>query len=197
MKHRPLRHGSAYALACLFQIVWLEGCLYDKNNRCGPNLVLSADRLSCRCPDATLPGPDGTCPSLTIGAPCETSSECPGDLAHCKLPEGYCTKLGCAESEECGSGFACVPGALGEGGASNPSSSEVTFCQRPPRGLGQTCESAADCAGTEATWCDIFMTCSVIGCDLAADDCFPGYECCDVSSFGVPEPLCVQAGSCQ
>jgi hypothetical protein len=60
------------------------------------------------------------------------------------------------------------------------------------------CETPDDCAGTEATFCDSFMThsCQVQGCQVDPNDCFAGFECCDLSAFGLPEPLCIPTGAC-
>jgi hypothetical protein len=37
--------------------------------------------------------------------------------------------------------------------------------------------------------------CLVQGCSLDPDDCFAGYECCDLSMFGIPQ-ICVPKGTC-
>jgi hypothetical protein len=64
--------------------------------------------------------------------------------------------------------------------------------------MTKPCTSEADCAGTEATYCDIFVSrsCLVQGCSLDPDNCFEGWECCDLSAFGIPMPLCLPLGAC-
>jgi hypothetical protein len=86
---------------------------------------------------------------------------------------------------------------LGVGGS--PVEDPGTGTEVPPVGLAKPCTSAADCAGTEATYCDTFVTmgCLVEGCNLEVDDCYTGYECCDLSAFGIPLPLCIEEGQCQ
>ena len=68
---------------------------------------------------------------------------------------GYCTNVGCA-ANECMGGYACDTVAM------------PTYCARPPDGAGKSCASDADCAGTEATWCDIYQShvCYVQGCEF-------------------------------
>jgi hypothetical protein len=36
----------------------------------------------------------------------------------------------------------------------------------------------------------------VQGCTLMPDNCFVGTECCDLSSFGIAQPLCIAEGQC-
>jgi hypothetical protein len=99
---------------------------------------------------------------------------------------GYCTSAGCADSEECPDGFACSD----EGGE--------RYCERPPTGQGAACQSAADCADFEATYCESFQrgVCLVQDCTVSPDSCHEGWTCCDLSSVGLDETLCVQDGLC-
>jgi hypothetical protein len=71
-------------------------------------------------------------------------------------------------------------------------------CRRPPVGLNKSCTSNDDCAGTEATYCDTFVAhaCIVQGCSVTPNNCFSGYQCCDLTTFGVPQPICVPTGAC-
>lgn len=64
-----------------------------------------------------------------------------------------------------------------------------------PEGLGVPCTSDADCAGSEATFCDTLITrsCLVQDCELEGSDCPPGYECQDLSGFGAAGNVCVTA----
>jgi hypothetical protein len=64
-----------------------------------------------------------------------------------------------------------------------------------PEGLGEPCTTNADCAGTDATFCDTLITqsCLVEGCALGGSDCLPGYECQDLSMFGAAGNVCVAA----
>jgi hypothetical protein len=195
-------------------------CVYDADDRCSPGQVLLTDS-SCGCapgsaftpqgcvpcaenevagPNGCIcaeglsrPTPDAACqaPPQELGVACDTqSAPCTSPTYdHCQIvsgSSGYCTTSGCSSSAECQGGYAC------DTAASPP------FCRRPPLGAGNPCESPADCAGTEATWCDTFMThtCLVQGCSVSAQDCFVGEECCDLSRFGLPAPLCLPQGAC-
>ncbi len=192
------------------------GCSYDPDERCGPRQVY-ADPNACICEPGYVfddSGSDcvrcgeherengGVCVcqdgyarsragaaceqvSAELGAACDDEQPCAGDeFDYCQMSEGsegYCTSAGCADSNDCKAGYACNTQA------------DPSYCQRPPVGLGQSCESSADCADTEATYCETLTsnTCLVEGCETA-DDCFPGNECCDLSSF-LGTSLCLPA----
>lgn len=137
--------------------------------------------------DVCEPAPMGLGAECDVTAPTSCSSD--PEFTHCEAgadSKGYCTKTDCSSAADCSGGYACDM-------AVTPS-----VCRRPPKGLSMSCASDADCAGTEATYCDTFVThsCLVQGCNLTADDCFIGFECCDLSSFGIAQPLCVAAGAC-
>lgn len=195
------------------------GCIYDDEDRCSDNQVVLDDSRcicapgsawttdgcvacgeneqpganGCECVAGfTRPSPETGCEPLPagLGEACDSeSSPCAGDFGHCQVVDGtsgYCTSLDCSDAEPCEGGYACE------------ARSGTPFCRRPPIGLGTPCESADDCAGTEATWCDTFQSqqCVVQGCSLAAQDCFGDQVCCDLTQFGVPVPLCLPAGAC-
>ena len=194
----------------------LQGCLYDPDQPCDEGMVLYGDGLRCVCAEGLVYTPTGcvACGDHEVATPggcvCEdgyskptadaacqetpsglgvscnpAAPACAPEYAHCEPSAGggYCTTAGCTSSDECEGGYAC---------------NAESICERPPLGLGQACETPDDCAGTEATFCDSFMThsCQVQGCSLSSDDCFSGFECCDLSAFGLPEPLCVPEGAC-
>ena len=147
-----------------------------------------ATATACECePGYARPGPDEPCEEASgLGAECDPESPaCEAPYPHCEPAEegGYCTIGDCTSNEDCDGGYAC---------------NDQSVCVRPPIGLGASCSGPEDCAGTEATFCDTFMTnsCQVEGCSLDVEDCFEGYECCDFSSFGLAQPLCVPAGAC-
>ncbi len=190
-------------------------CLYDADQRCGDGLEYDSKDMRCVCPSGTVyaatgcvacqehelaspagcvceegysrPTSDAACAPAPqgLGAECSpSSSSCAAPFDHCEPSgdSGYCT-ASCASSADCEGGYAC---------------NTESICQRPPAGLGQSCETPDDCAGTEATFCDTFQThsCQVQGCQLDPNNCFAGYECCDLSAFGLPQPLCVPQGLC-
>lgn len=214
-----LRPGN---LAVLLALVGLlpAGCVYDSSNRCGPHEVLYGDSSRCVCDSSSVSTPSGCVPcgehelASATGCVCETGFAKPSPDAACEeaptalgepcsdsMPctdatfdycatgadgSGYCTTSDCADSEECSNGYVC------------DTSASPSYCQRPPVGAGMSCTSDADCAGTEATFCDTVVqhVCLVQGCDVSANDCFSGTECCDLSAFGIPEPICIPEGMC-
>jgi hypothetical protein len=211
-------HGGWWPI--VFSVVAVA-CIYDADDRCGPNMKLS-EVDSCQCVAgfvldgaACIPCPEGELASMgscvcppgferpSAGEPCQEASSVGGlgsacsqaepceseEYAFCAQAgngESYCTRAGCNASEECEDGYACEQAA------------NASFCRRSPTGMSRPCEAAADCAGTEATYCEtlISQSCLVQDCNLAVNDCFEGWECCDVSSYGMPRPLCVPAGEC-
>jgi hypothetical protein len=97
---------------------------------------------------------------------------------------GYCTTQGCTQVVDCTSGYDCDT-------TTNPS-----YCRRPPTGVGFPCATASDCVG-EANYCDTMVSssCLVRDCTLAPDNCFAGYKCCDLRNLGLPT-LCVEPSLC-
>jgi hypothetical protein len=212
------RLGPWFGMASLGLVLQLvSGCLYDGDAPCGPGQLAYGDNARCVCParsaytptgcvacgEHEVPTPSSGCtcePSFIrnetthacepmpvgLGAACDPAAPiCNAPYDHCEPAgaSGYCTKTGCKSSDDCENNYGC---------------SAAGVCQRPPTGLSKACTSDADCAGTEATYCDTFVThsCLVQGCTLAPDNCFAGFECCDLSSYGIAQPLCIAAGAC-
>lgn len=209
------------SLAAALVIAGLGGCLYDPDDVCGANQEVRSG--VCECIASAVPAEDGDgcapCGPDEVAAgtacacrdgyaragedePCEPvpaglGAACtPGGVAcsgeddsYCRATaetSGYCTSSGCATSADCPTGYACAQDG------------ELTFCKRPPTGQGTACDSSADCAGYEATYCETFQAhiCLVPGCTLSPDSCHEGWECCDLSTLGLDETLCVEEGSC-
>ena len=153
----------------------------EKNGTCvcDPGYTRASDSAPC-----------AEIPTAGAGAPCSDVSPCSDPkyafCARASNGDRYCTRADCRAADDCDEGYACS------------ASEQGSYCQRSPRGLALPCESSADCAGSEATYCETLIShsCLVQGCSLAQDDCFSGWECCDVSSYGMPVPLCVPAGEC-
>ena len=148
---------------------------------------------TCVCDDGyQLMG--STCVIIPAGQgdACTKDDDCAGKGAFtsCQMSAsgGYCTNPGCSGDSDCTAGYACNT-------ASTP-----TFCQRPPTGQGMACTKSADCASTEATYCETFSahTCFV-ECSADPNGCFSGYECCDLSALSgglIKNKICVVSGSC-
>ena len=76
--------------------------------------------------------------------------------------------------------------------STNLSSSPVTHCAKPPTGLGDSCTTQADCAGKEASYCEVLAAhvCLVNDCASNTAGCPSGFVCCDLTTF-VGTSLCV------
>jgi hypothetical protein len=215
----PPRPKHRYLVA-LFALLGAmpSACTYDSSDRCGPHQVMYED-LRCVCDaqsalTATGCEPCGAdeVPSaagcvckpgytkdaalvcaptpMGLGVACDASTPCTDpEFKHCEPGAdgtGYCTTTECSSAEDCTGGYAC--------------DLQVTpsVCRRPPVGLSMSCTADADCAGTEATYCDTLQThsCLVQGCSLSPDNCFSGWECCDLSMYGIAQPICIPQGAC-
>jgi hypothetical protein len=196
-----------------------SGCVLE-SNRCGPNEMIYGDIERCVCvPNAAntgtgcvlcgeneVPGANscvcapgfmrdaGTMACVAVpaglGTACDATTPCAdATFNHCATSangSGYCTSTGCTSSADCGNGYVC------------DTSGAAPYCKRPPVGAGMSCTSSADCAGTEATYCESFVShsCLVENCSVATNNCFPGTNCCDFSAtLGIPNPICI-AGTC-
>ena len=217
LKHREraLRRSPVLFLVGLA----IAACTYDSDDRCDPGEVLFAN-TRCICAEGLVLGANGCVPCgdnevagangcvcadgftrASDDAACQPKAPGQGDACDaqtaCTDPtfnyclttsgaSGYCTTRGCASSADCSGGYAC------------DTTASPAVCKRPPVGSGRACSSSADCAGTEATFCDAVVThvCRVEGCSLSQNDCFEGQQCCDLSRFGVPAPICVDQGGC-
>jgi hypothetical protein len=157
---------------------------------CGENAITNASG-ACECESGYKPAKNG-CELIPagLGAACDGEANSCTDETYsvCHLvfeTEGYCTKESCSGAGDCTDGYAC------------DTSGAVAYCRRPPVGAGAPCKSITDCENGEATYCDTYNeVCVVQGCSLSKDDCFPGTECCDLTLFRVPEPVCVPQGEC-
>ena len=213
--------STSLALVSAAAAAFAVGCVYEKNERCDENEQLYSDGNRCVCVAGAAmtthgcmlcganeepvgaacvcvagyvrPSPEAACQPTAgaLGMACDAQSAPCADAtySHCQVvtgTTGYCTKTGCSGAADCADGYAC------------DNVMPVSYCRRPPVGAGQTCAAAADCAGTEATFCDTMVTrqCRVQGCTLSPDNCLSGTACCDLSGFGLPQPICVQSGTC-
>jgi hypothetical protein len=159
---------------------------------CGDHQVVMSDQ--CACEDGyQMVGTVCQLKPEALGVACTSDKDCTDakyDTCHALAGgSGYCTNVGCKDDSVCDGGYAC------------DMSASPAFCARPPTGDGDPCTTDAQCAGKEATFCEIYMShvCYVEGCSLTANDCFPGKECCDLgpkSGGLVKKQICVKAGTC-
>ncbi len=219
------RRVSALCLLLGFSsLLGVSSCLYDSSNRCdagqkfdseaglcvcdaAQNLIAGdlgcvpcaehevAANDACSCaPGFTRVAAGSPCTDVPpgLGADCKKDADCVEALfpsCHVVGDSGYCTNTDCTATSDCFGGYAC------------DATAETPYCVRPPTGSGLSCASDADCAGTEATFCETFNThvCYVKDCSLTKNDCFPGKECCDLTkkSIGLFKfGICVDSGTC-
>jgi hypothetical protein len=186
-------HEVASALGCVCETGYGRTDATAACAPCGANEITNAFG-ACECAKGySRPSAGEACVLAPAGqgVACDSS---PGSCAdptynYCRLvtaAQGYCTTQNCTNSADCLGGYEC------------DLSASPSYCRRPPVGLLTPCASNADCAGTEATYCDIYYSkaCLVQGCSLSPDNCFTGFQCCDLSKYGVAQPLCVVQGGC-
>jgi hypothetical protein len=196
-----------------------SGCLYDENDRCSDGQVHSAELKGCVCPAGSVlaagvckacganeeavgteckcttghvRSPAGACELVASGpgsACSPAANSCTGAASHCQAAAdggGYCTSKGCSGHGDCTGGWTCTTWEA------------APYCRRPPTGVGKTCASSADCAGLDASYCEVLQakTCMVAGCTVSPDTCGVGLACCDLAPVGLPVTLCLPPGSC-
>jgi hypothetical protein len=185
----------------------LSGCLLG-DNKCSANQVeLAGETHGCICAEDAVPGPSGVgcvkcgdhehvvaqkcecemgygrpspdmpCEEVTVselGDACSADMPCSGGYPYCASFEGesFCTTQGCTTNSTCEVGWMC------------DTSDASGFC-RKPTGLGKTCMSSSECAGTEATYCETFVTktCIIEKCVSNPAMCPSGNVCCDLTAL--------------
>jgi hypothetical protein len=199
-----------------------SGCVLDPDNLCGPNQVIWGEDQVCVCADGYAYTAEGCvqCGTNEVASPngcvCETGfgrrspaeaceaipegvgTVCTGDsdclnptYSHCQVTsigEGYCTNLNCTSDAGCDGGYQCNLGAT------------PSYCRRKPVGSGDACTGPTDmtCVGTEAPFCDFFVSFSCLeqDCTKSPDSCFTGTKCCDLAAFGLPKLCIAESATC-
>ena len=197
----------------IFAIAAIGGCVYDANNLCGPHMTYdtaldaclcadnaivdglrctpcAADQVviagACGCAAGSAENADGVCERITgLGDACASASDCTNPAyAYCApgVAGPTCTST-CTDDTGCADAYTCATWE------------PQPYC-REFVGLGASCTSSADCAGTDATFCDTYQshTCIVGGCSVDESACPRGTLCCDFSQYGFGT-LCAAACS--
>ena len=182
----------------------LSSCLVDPDHRCGTHQVLQGDLCACEAgygltgnqclacgeneigsldgcacapgfgrTDATLP----CTPTDALGQACSVDADCTDMLfSYCASADqnGYCTRPDCASSADCSNDYSCNQRGT------------RSFCQRPPSGFGMTCQTTADCAAFEASYCEALSShsCLLSGCKVDPSTCPGDWACCDIALLG-------------
>lgn len=121
--------------------------------------------------------------AASLGEACETDMSCAESAPHCTSTaagDGYCTITGCAANADCTAGWSCELDA------------GMHFCKRPPTGQGEHCDTSADCAAYESTFCETLQshTCLLEKCATHENTCPNEWSCCDLTSL-IGASLCV------
>lgn len=189
-----------------------SACLVDTSKVCGDNFVEAKDG-TCVCPEDQVvkagkcakadkpnkPAPskddettsdqgadeddeadDGPPSTASDAAAANQDGAASNDAGPVTEPTEAVPK--CTSSTECAEGELCDVHDRGQ-------------CQPAPEGLGSDCSSADDCAGTEATYCELFSTrtCQIEGCKELDGVCPGDMVCCEYAVLS--NSLCVTADS--
>lgn len=171
-------------------------CAYDKDNRCGDDLVFDEENEVCVCPVGTLYSPTGctACGEHEI----LQGAECVCEEGYAEGADGTCEEI--------------PGGAGGEGGEGNSTTGPTPECTvnddceageiceaeacTPVTGFGAACTEQDQCADFEASYCDTYQSkCTISDCTVAPDSCPSAYDCCDLSLFGFAI-MCIPEGGC-
>ena len=151
---------------------------------CGKNEEPKNDECVCKS-GFTRASATADCEEVAgsvLGAECDAEKPCNDPNPYCAESEEspYCTTRGCTRNDDCPMDWRC--GTAGD----------ERFCQKPPPGFGMPCQSSADCAGTEATFCETLQThmCIVSNCAGHPSDCPSQSSCCDLTAL-IGTSLCV------
>lgn len=154
------------------------GCVACKANE-------TEEKGECVCkPGYARPEAGAKCVKVEgslIGSDCSEEMPCTDPNPYCAFGESpaYCTKQGCSKNDDCPSKWRC------------DKSGAEAFCKKPPEGLGDTCQTSADC-GEEAPYCEAFQThtCIINDCLSRPSLCPSQMVCCDLTAL-IQESFCV------
>jgi hypothetical protein len=114
---------SSLLARCLAPLAFLGllsvGCLYEENDRCGPNQVLWDNDRLCVCAEGFTYTPTGCVDKSSVapdptgsGKPCTSDADCTGQAAsYCELVVSHsCLVPNCTTGpDNCQTGFECCP----------------------------------------------------------------------------------------
>jgi hypothetical protein len=132
--------------------------------RCGKHEKVESETCVCAA-GYTRATADAPCAKTAIDQPCEVDGSC---------------DAGCTANADCTTGWSCEVDA------------GTHFCKQPPTGQGAHCDTSADCAGNEATFCENLQshTCLLEKCATHENVCPNEWSCCDLTSL-IGASLCV------
>lgn len=220
MHHPLIQWSRGLGITCLVSLL-ASSCIYDADNRCGPNQHLS-DNRSCLCDDGLVLDAAQNC------VPCGDHEEWQSGVCLCTdgftrdTASGACIESPIGNScdldsgnSDCdtepytlcrdhgeGAGY-CTSACEGDSdcprGYVCDTESSPASCKSSAVGQGDPCKTSADCEGKDASYCEntIVHLCIVVGCSMTNPlTCSEGFSCCDVHSLGLALTLCTPEGSC-
>lgn len=170
----PTLSGVAGRFGLAATAMLATACLFDPDDRCGEGQVYSEESDVCVCENGLALTADGC---VKCGR-----NEVAG-AAGCECKPGY------ARVDNACRRAPAMPDPGDADGGAEPEPSA------PMSALGKPCSGPADCAGTDAEYCDalVTMSCLIMGCEIGGSDCPPGYDCLDLSMLGASAPVCAAA----
>jgi hypothetical protein len=174
---------------CLPLLLFTAGCLVG-DERCGKNQVENTQGIfdTCVCKEGTIPSADNKrC------EPCQGAFE--------QAVEGACQCIVGYQRV----GGTCMPAAVvpDAGDMSDAGDAAMSGPLTGTMGQGDSCQSNADCAGKDATWCVNLrppFQCFVQNCANGQRACSAGRVCCDLSGLVAPlaaaNGLCLETANC-
>jgi hypothetical protein len=215
---RIVRARFSTALGCVVLAFAVSRCIAE-DGACSEHQVTSGDETyTCKCADGYVLDTDsgygcvackknetssaGACvckegysrpdekspcektEGSVLGSECSAEQSCTAPNPYCAETQSpaYCTTQDCSENDDCPSMWRC------------DKAGDVAFCKKPPTGLGDSCDTSADCAGNEAGFCETFMTrtCIINKCASQPSVCPSQLVCCDLTAL-IGEALCIDA----
>lgn len=199
----PLAVRTAWAAPLTLVFVCILGaCKYDSDEPCGPGQVVKNGL--CACAEGRMLIGRTCVESVTVvggssgdasdggasgaGGPCSTNADCTQPMYPAcvtrNASSGYCSRTGCAA--DCPQGFFCATDAA------------PSYCKRTPTGQNVACQTQADCAGNDATYCALNPATNKSSCvvrDCMAGGCSPSNATCLDLSIYMPDgpKICVPA----
>lgn len=150
---------------------------------CGENQTAVQNACVCK-PGFSRPSASDVCKPEAQTATCTADADCAAATPYCARKgsePGYCTRTDCTANADCTVGWSCEQ------------TPTTRYCARPPTGFGLPCQSNADCAGFDASYCEVLSThtCILAGCATRERTCPSEWTCCDYASLiGSPFSIC-------
>lgn len=151
---------------------------------CGPDEEVKDNLCVCKEGLARADA-DGGCEPSELASTCSADADCQSPYPFCAAASsgsGYCTVRDCSRNADCPDTYTCEE------------QSGTRYCKQAPTGFGASCAADEDCAGFEASSCDLVQSrsCILRGCAQGTVHCPNEWGCCDFSALaGTPISVCI------